>query len=280
MFVAFPFLLSLSSSADRPLLKFPRSLSDVRSLSGVLRQYRDANYAIVVVGFCAIYIFLQAFAIPGAIFLSILAGPLFGAFRGLVIVSLVATSGSSLCYAMSSVLGRGLVEKCFPALLQRFRGQIARRRENLFFYLLFLRISPLLPNWFISVSSPILEIPYRTFAAATLLGLIPANYLHVTTGLQLEELGHAADGDAGSPVNYKALAFLFAIAFLALIPTLLKSKFEAYAGASSSASPPASSLSSTATQSTAIGADGPDARQLDAEYEASASQSKKKKKVG
>lgn len=170
---------------------------------------------------------LQTFAIPGAIFLSILAGPLFGTWFGLGVVSLVATSGSSLCFLLSKVLGRGLVERCFPSLLTRFRSQIVRHRSNLFFYLLFLRISPLLPNWFISVSSPILDIPWLTFAGATLLGLIPANYLHVTTGLKLEELGSGSvDDKDGSPVNLNALAFLFGIAFIALIPTLLKSKFE------------------------------------------------------
>jgi uncharacterized membrane protein YdjX (TVP38/TMEM64 family) len=266
-------LLVAPLRSDKSLLTFPRSLSDVKSLSSVLRKYRDDHYSFVLAGFCAIYIFLQAFAIPGAIFLSILAGPLFGAFRGLLIVSLVATSGSSLCFLMSSVLGRGLVQRCFPSLLQRFRLQIARRRENLFFYLLFLRISPLLPNWFISVSSPILDIPYRTFALATLVGLIPANYLHVTTGLQLEEIGQG-EGE-GSPVNYRALLFLFVIAFLALIPTIFKSRFEAYAGETTG-------QQQQAGKQLAEEDGGSSAQELGVEQEAigSTKASQKKKKIG
>ena len=55
---------------------------------------------------------------------------------------------------------------------------------------------------------------------------MPANYLHVTTGLKLEELG--TEGNDGSPVNMKALLFLAGIAFLALIPTMLKKKFEQF----------------------------------------------------
>ena len=101
-----------------------------------------------------------------------LAGPLFGVWRGLLLVSLVATTGSSICYLVSYYLGRGLVERCFPAMLARLRNMVARRGagSNLFFYLLFLRISPLLPNWFISLASPILDIPLSTFAAATFIG--------------------------------------------------------------------------------------------------------------
>lgn len=49
-------MLISPARSDKALLKFPRSLSDVRSLSGVLRKYRDENLEVVVAGFCAIYI--------------------------------------------------------------------------------------------------------------------------------------------------------------------------------------------------------------------------------
>jgi len=66
---------------------------------------------------------------------------------------------------------------------------------------------------------------------------MPANYLHVTTGVKLDELDQAADDaeGGGSPVNVRALAFLFAIAFVALLPTLFKSKFEQWSGAATGA---------------------------------------------
>lgn len=48
--------------SDRSLLKFPRSLSDVRSLSQVLRKYRDENFQIVLAGFCAVYILSEQHA--------------------------------------------------------------------------------------------------------------------------------------------------------------------------------------------------------------------------
>ena len=50
-------------------------------------------------------------------------------------------------------------------------SQIELRRDNLFSYLLFLRISPLLPNWFINIASPILSVPFPHFFFATLIGV-------------------------------------------------------------------------------------------------------------
>lgn len=44
------------SESDRALIKFPRSLADVRQLSSVLKKYRDDNFEVVLTGFCAVYI--------------------------------------------------------------------------------------------------------------------------------------------------------------------------------------------------------------------------------
>ena len=138
--------------------------------------------------FCFLYVFLQTFAIPGPIFLSILSGALFGGVEGFFLVCLCATSGASMCYGLSSVLGKSLVIRCMPNRIIWFSKLIQKQRDNLFYYLLFLWITPLLPNVFINVSSPILGIPYITFALATLFGLMPLNIVHIKTGLTLSEV--------------------------------------------------------------------------------------------
>lgn len=212
------------SPEERQLLKFPRSMTDVYKLSLAAKVFSGRHSTAILIIYCSVYIVLQAFAIPGAIFLSVLAGPLFGQLRGLLIVSLVATTGATICYTVSWLLGQSLVEWAFPALLRKARVKIEDHRSNLFFYLLFLRISPLLPNWFISVSSPHLKVPYLPFVAATFLGLIPANYIHINTGLQLEELGDASNSGGG--VKLQNLVWLLVIALLALIPTLFRGRFE------------------------------------------------------
>lgn len=45
--------------------------------------------------------------------------------------------------------------------------------------MLFLRITPSLPNLFINLASPIVDIPFHIFFLATLIGLIPASYITV-----------------------------------------------------------------------------------------------------
>lgn len=57
--------------------------------------------------------------------------------------------------------------------------QIAKRRDKLLNYMLFLRITPTLPNLFINLASPIVDVPFHIFFFATLIGLIPASYITV-----------------------------------------------------------------------------------------------------
>jgi len=75
-----------------------------------------------------------------------------------------------MCYALSYLLGRNLVKKCFHKRLIQFKGQLDKHRDDLLWYLLFLRITPLVPNWFINISSPILDVSFSQFFLATLIG--------------------------------------------------------------------------------------------------------------
>lgn len=56
---------------------------------------------------------------------------------------------------------------------------MAKRRERLLNYMLFLRVTPTLPNTFINVASPMVDVPYHIFFLATFIGLIPAAYVTV-----------------------------------------------------------------------------------------------------
>jgi uncharacterized membrane protein YdjX (TVP38/TMEM64 family) len=52
--------------------------------------------------------------------------------------------------------------------------------------MLFLRVTPTLPNTFINLASPIVDVPYHTFLLATLIGLIPAAYVTVRVSFYLQ----------------------------------------------------------------------------------------------
>ncbi|PSR83434.1 SNARE associated Golgi protein [Actinidia chinensis var. chinensis] len=162
---------------------------------------------------------MQTFMIPGTIFMSLLAGALFGVLRGLFLVVFNATAGASSCYFLSKLIGRPIVSWLWPEKLKYFQAEIAKRREKLLNYMLFLRITPTLPNLFINLASPIVDIPFHVFFLATVIGLIPASYITVRAGLALGDLKSVKD-----LYDFKTLSVLFLIGSVAIFPTLLRKK--------------------------------------------------------
>lgn len=207
-------------ASDYSFLKLPRTLQDLQILRDHLEDYTSDYTAQVLLGYCMVYIFMQTFMIPGTVFMSLLAGSLFGVFKGVALVVFNATAGASSCYFLSKVIGRPLATSLWPDKLLFFQNQVAKRRERLLNYMLFLRLTPTLPNTFINVASPIVDVPYHIFFLATSIGLIPAAYVTVRAGLALGELR-----SLGDLYDFNSIATLFFIGVVSVTPTLVsKSK--------------------------------------------------------
>ncbi|KAJ8774146.1 hypothetical protein K2173_009577 [Erythroxylum novogranatense] len=203
-------------ASDYSFLKLPRNLEDLQILRDHLESYTSDYTAQVLVGYCVVYIFMQTFMIPGTVFMSLLAGALFGVFKGVALVVFTATAGASSCYFLSKVIGRPLLVSLWPDKLSFFQAQVARRRERLLNYMLFLRLTPSLPNTFINFASPIVDVPYHIFFLATFIGLIPAAYVTVKAGIALGELQSVKD-----LYDFNSIATLFLIGIVSVTPTLM-----------------------------------------------------------
>lgn len=119
-------------SSERPLLERRTNIKkSCYYINLNLLFYRDhlesytSDYTLqVLVGYSVVYIFMQTFMIPGTVFMSLLAGALFGVFRGLALVLFTATTGASSCFFLSKLIGRPLVFSMWPDKLTFFQAQV------------------------------------------------------------------------------------------------------------------------------------------------------------
>ncbi|XP_076898202.1 putative membrane protein At4g09580 [Bidens hawaiensis] len=202
--------------SDYSFLKLPKTLEDLHILRDHLESYASDYTIQVLVGYCTVYIFMQTFMIPGTVFLSLLAGSLFGVLKGVVLVVFAATAGASSCYFLSKLIGRPLISSLWPSKLVFFQNQVAKRQGGLLNYMLFLRLTPTLPNTFINFASPIVNVPYRIFFLATAIGLIPAAFLTVRAGIALGELR-----SVGDLYDMRSIGTLFLIGIVSITPALM-----------------------------------------------------------
>ena len=168
-------------------------------------------------GYCMIYVFMQTFAVPGTVSLSLLGGALYGSLYGLLLVSgkhgmlrapaahelymqmvhfgwwvvlwhvftiqlmftVISTLGATACYGMSWLCGKRLVYAIWPGRLASFAAEVSSRKSSLLSYVVLLRVTPVLPNTFINVASPMVGVPLAPYMLGESLSHSPAPRLFV-----------------------------------------------------------------------------------------------------
>ncbi|POI31811.1 hypothetical protein CIB84_004439 [Bambusicola thoracicus] len=133
--------------------------------------------------------------------------------------------GASFCYMLSYLVGRPVVYKYLTEKAVKWSEQVERHREHLINYIIFLRITPFLPNWFINITSPVINVPLKVFFIGTFLGVAPPSFVAIKAGTTLYQLT-----TAGEAVSWNSLFVLMILAILSILPALfqkkLKQKFE------------------------------------------------------
>ncbi|XP_060796416.1 transmembrane protein 41B isoform X2 [Neoarius graeffei] len=209
------------SEDERDKIKIPKDMDDAKALGTVLSKYKDTYYTQVLLAYFATYVFLQTFAIPGSIFLSILSGYLYPFPLALFLVCLCSGLGASFCYMLSYLVGRPVVYKYLTEKAQKWSQQVDKHREHLINYIIFLRITPFLPNWFINITSPVINVPLGVFFFGTFIGVAPPSFVAINAGTTLYKLT-----TAGEAVSWYSLAVLAVLAVVSILPVCFQRKLQ------------------------------------------------------
>ncbi|KAH9943705.1 oxalate transporter [Amylocystis lapponica] len=210
--------------ADRPSLKIPKSFPELQALNTLLKKYRDIYPYRIVICYVTTYLFLQAFSLPGSMYLSILGGAVWGVPRALLLACTCVASGGTLCYLISAALGPALLT--VPKWKARFdvwSAKISTQKDNIISFLIILRIAPLPPHWVVNVLCPHLGIGIVPFWVSTWLGIFGVSVIHTTIGGSLDDMTSAADFHL---ISWKNFLMLSAVVVGVLIPVGLRYYFK------------------------------------------------------
>ncbi|XP_053698378.1 transmembrane protein 41 homolog isoform X2 [Sabethes cyaneus] len=208
--------------SEKQYIKVPFDIEDAKQLGRVLDRYKDLYYLEVMFGVILVYIFLQTFAIPGSLFLSILSGFLYNFPVALTLVCFCSALGATLCYLLSQLVGRRVVKHYFPEKARVWSHQVDKHREDLLSYMLFLRMTPFLPNWFINLVAPVIGVPLYPFALGTFLGVAPPSFIAIQAGKTLYKMTSSSDAFSWGSITMLAVFSVFS-----LVPVIFKRYFKA-----------------------------------------------------
>lgn len=185
-----------------------------------LSAFVAAHYVQALLLYGGIYVLFVALSLPGAVWLTVIGGFLFGIVPAVVVTVLAATIGACILFlAAKSSLGEYLHAHAGPWLSKVERGFA----DNQWSYMLVLRLVPVVPFFIANLLPAFLGVSLRIFALATLIGIMPATAIFATIGAGL---GSVLENN--EMLSWQGLLTpqiklaLFGLAVLAALPILVK----------------------------------------------------------
>ena len=193
-----------------------------------LTAWRDSNYVLALVVFMLIYVVAVAVSLPGAVWLSIAGGFLFGTIIGSIAVVVAATIGAALVFlAARTALGDSLRSAADGWLSRMERGF----RDGEISYLLIMRLVPVVPFFVANIAPAFLGARFHTFLWTTFVGIIPGAVVYLSIGAGLgEQLSRGEAPDLGVIFEWHVLGPLLGLAALSSLPLFLKGRSADVAG--------------------------------------------------
>ena len=198
------------------LISFEVLKENREELTAWVRQ----NFLVACFTFIIIYTVSVAASLPGAAFLTITGGFLFGVVTGSLLVVFSATLGATCIFlAVQTAFAEALAKKTAGWVKKMEEGF----QKNAFNYLLSIRLVPIFPFWIVNIVPALLGMKLRSYVLATAIGIIPGSVVYVLVGNGLGAvIDEGENPNLGIILQIEILAPLLGLAVLSLIPILYK----------------------------------------------------------
>jgi len=183
-------------------------------------DWYEQNRVLAIFYFVIGYALVVALSVPGAVWLSLAGGFLFGTVLATLYVVVAATLGALGIFLIARYALANFFHEKMGAAGRRMKDGF---KENALSYLLVLRLVPLFPFWLVNMVPALLGVPVRTFVIGTFLGIIPGSAVFCSIG---NGLGVVID--KGERPNLEIIfephifGPLLGLAALALVPVVYK----------------------------------------------------------
>ncbi len=165
------------------------NLQTLKAQQAAIQDFHANSPLLSVAIYFIIYVVTTALSLPGAVFLTLAGGAVFGLLWGTLIISFASSIGATLAFLMSRFLLRDWVSQRFGQRLATIDEGI--RREGAL-YLFTLRLVPAFPFFLINLLLGLTSMKARTFYWVSQIGMLAGTVVYVNAGTQLGKLDSLA----------------------------------------------------------------------------------------
>lgn len=196
-------------------LSFDMLRAHHHDLAAYITLYPFTSFAI----YMGIYIALVGLSIPGATFMTLTGGFLFGQLIGTGLVVVSATIGATILFVSAKLASKDFLSRKADPWIEKMKAGF---QEDAFYYLLTLRLIPLFPFVAINLVAAVFQIPLQTFVIGTFVGIIPGSFVYVSIGNALKDVILTTHLTPKIILGPKILIALIGLGILSLLPVLYK----------------------------------------------------------
>ncbi|WP_206201918.1 TVP38/TMEM64 family protein [Terasakiella sp. SH-1] len=196
------------------------SFETLRDNRQAILDWTQQNYGLAILAFILAYHVAVMFSLPGAVWLSLTGGFLFGTVEATAYIVVGATAGAVGIF----LLARYALYDFFHARV----GKTLKRMEKGFqddalSYMLVLRLVPLFPFWLVNLVPALLGVRLRIYTIGTFFGIIPGAFVYASVGSGLGALfAKGETPDVGVIFSPEILTPMVGLAVLAMVPVFYK----------------------------------------------------------
>ena len=161
------------------------TLENIKAQQAKIDSLYKANPLAIAGGFFVIYVIVAALSIPGAVFLTLLAGAIFGLGVGLLLASFASSIGATLAFLVSRYLLRSTVESKFGDKLYMINNSVEKEGA---FYLFTMRLVPIFPFFLVNLVMGLTKIKTGIFYIVSQIGMLLGTFVFVNAGTQLASI--------------------------------------------------------------------------------------------
>lgn len=203
------------------------SLHEFRQRREVFEALERVHPVLSVLAYVGVYTGIIALSLPAALPMTLVGGLLFGPWIGGLAAACGCTLGGTVVFLVCrTAAGDVLRRRAGPRIAEIEDGV----RRDAFFYIMTLRLIPVMPFGLTSAALGFLEIPLGTFAAASFIGILPISFIYASLGSSLNAaLASHHHLNLHSLLQPQTVIALIGLALLSLSPILIR-RFRRRAG--------------------------------------------------
>ena len=187
------------------------TIENIKLSKTVFISYYEKNPNLFLFIYFVTYVICASFSLPGATFLTLAGGAIFGIYLGTIAVSFASTFGATIAMLISRYLIKDWVQKRFKKEMKNMDQHFSK---DGIYYLFSLRLIPLIPFFIVNLVMGVTSIRIKTFFWVSQLGMLPVTLLYINAGSQLNNINSVSD--IYSPI------FVISFLILGIFPLVVK----------------------------------------------------------